>query len=269
MLWKRVLTSVFLAPLIWASLWLPQTPVPWFVLLMAVWALGALYEFYRMVRTSGICRPQVYAGLSLALLLIIQPLFDLSGYERPMLSIAVVAPLLLIMLRRDKTAAFASWVWTLAGIIYLGWLVSHYVLLQGLDYGREWATFALFTTFVSDSGAYFIGRTFGRHRLAPAISPRKTWEGAVGGLVCAILASLILQWWLKLPSGYAVSAALAAAVSVFGQIGDLVASLFKRYTGAKDSSQVIPGHGGFLDRIDSIVFAGLAVYLYVVISQGG
>ena len=141
-------------------------------------------------------------------------------------------------------------------------------VIRGMDYGRELVIFALFTTFISDSAAYFIGRTIGRHRLAPAISPRKTWEGAIGGVICTAIASLVLQRWLGLPLSYQVVAVLAVAVSVFGQIGDLAASLFKRNAGAKDSSQVIPGHGGFLDRIDSIIFAGLVVYIYTVFSQG-
>jgi len=235
---------------------------------MSFWALNALYEFYRAVQTTGKGRPLIIPGLALALLLIIQPLFDRPDLERLVLVLAVTVPMVWIMLRHDKTTAFASWTWTLAGIIYLGWLVSHYITLRGMDYGREWAIFALFTTFVSDSSAYFIGRTLGRHRLAPMISPRKTWEGAIGGVVGAVMASFLLQWWLKLPTSYTGIALLAAIVSVFGQVGDLAESLFKRNTGAKDSGQMLPGHGGFLDRIDSIVFAGPIVYFYAVFIQG-
>jgi len=236
---------------------------------MVIWATGALYEFYRIAQATGKCHPLIYPGLILAALLIIQPLFDLLGSDRLVLAIAVIGPIIWIMLRRDKSTAFASWIWTLAGIIYLGWLVSHFVALRGLDYGREWVVFALFVTFISDSTAYFVGRALGRHRMAPTISPRKTWEGAVGGVIGAILTSFILQWWLGLPIGYVGIGILAAAVSVFGQIGDLMASLFKRNSGAKDSGQAIPGHGGFLDRIDSVIFAGLVVYFYVICSQGG
>ena len=268
MFWKRVATSVLLAPIVWASAWFPQKPIPWFTILMAIWALSALYEFYRTAQATGKCRPLIYPGLALALLIVIQPLFDLSGLDRLVLALAVAIPIVIIMLRRDKTTAFASWIWTLAGIIYLGWLVSHYIAIRGMDYGREWIIFTLFTTFISDSASYFTGRAFGRHRMAPAISPRKTWEGAAGGMICAALVSLALQRWLQLPTGYISIAILAATVSIFGQIGDLVESLFKRNTGAKDSSQALPGHGGFLDRIDSVVFAGLVVYFYIVFVLG-
>jgi len=236
---------------------------------MAFWALGALYEFFRIAHSTGKGRPLIFPGLILALLIIIQPLFTISGSERLTLTLAAVIPMAWVMLRRDKTAAFASWIWTLAGIIYLGWLPSHYVALRGLDFGREWVIFALFITFVSDSAAFFVGRAIGRHYLAPTISPKKTWEGAVGGVVGATVASLVLQRWLGLPISYVGIAILAMAVSVFGQVGDLAESLFKRNTGAKDSGQTIPGHGGFLDRIDSVVFAGLVVYFYVIFSQGG
>ncbi len=264
MLWKRVATSVLLIPIIWACAWFPQTPVPWFTLLMAIWALGALYEFYRIANATGKCCPLTYPGLALALLLIVQPLFHQPALGGPALALAVIVPLVWVMLQKDKSVAFVSWAWTLAGIMYLGWLASHYVALRGMDFGREWVIFALFCTFMSDSSAYFVGRAIGRHRMAPAISPNKTWEGAAGGLAGTVLASLFLQWWLKLPVSYAEIALLGAAVSIFGQVGDLVESLFKRNTGAKDSSRALPGHGGFLDRIDSIVFAGVAVYYYVV-----
>ena len=117
--------------------------------------------------------------------------------------------------------------------------------------------------------AFFVGRAIGRHKMAPAISPKKTWEGAAGGVIGAGLVSLLLQWWLKLPVGYVGLALLAAAVSIGGQVGDLVESLFKRNTGAKDSGQTLPGHGGFLDRIDSVVFSGLVVYCFVAFFQQG
>jgi phosphatidate cytidylyltransferase len=232
---------------------------------MSIWALGALYEFYRIANATGKCCPLILLGLALSLFLIMQPLFVQPDITWLALTLAVIIPLIWVMLKRDKSTAFVSWAWTLAGVMYLGWLASHYVALRNLDFGREWVIFALFTTFVSDSSAYFIGRASGRHPLAPSISPRKTWEGAIGGLAGAVIASLALQWWLKLPLSYLGVALLGALASLFGQAGDLVESLFKRNTGAKDSSQALPGHGGFLDRIDSVVFTGVLVYYFVLI----
>jgi phosphatidate cytidylyltransferase len=177
-------------------------------------------------------------------------------------------PLLWLVLRRRKEAAFTSWAWTLTGILYVGWLLSHLVALRGLDFGREWVLFALFTTFASDSTAFFIGRAWGRHHLAPNISPRKTWEGAVAGVLGAIIVSLLLTFLFNLPLSYAGAILLGLAVSVFGQVGDLVESLLKRNMGVKESGKLLPGHGGFLDRMDSVVFAGIVVYYYVILFSG-
>jgi phosphatidate cytidylyltransferase len=169
-----------------------------------------------------------------------------------------------MLLRRNKENAFLSWIWTLTGILYIGWLLSHYVALRELDFGREWVLYALFVTFASDTFAYFIGKTWGRHQLSP-ISPKKTQEGALGGILGSVIISLLMVWLFKLPINYGYAILLGIAVSVFGQIGDLFESLFKRNMGIKDSGHSLPGHGGFLDRMDSIVFTGVIVYYYVVL----
>jgi phosphatidate cytidylyltransferase len=104
--------------------------------------------------------------------------------------------------------------------------------------------------------------------MAPYISPNKTWEGAVGGLAGAIIVSAIVALLFKLPIGYIEAIALGILISVFGQLGDLVKSLFKRNMTVKDSGNVIPGHGGFLDRIDSVAFAGVIVYYFVILFAG-
>jgi len=176
----------------------------------------------------------------------------------------VILPLIWLILRPQKELAFVRWAWTIAGILYVGWLLSHLVALRGLDAGRDWVFFALFITFASDTSAFFVGRALGRHHLAPRISPGKTWEGAVAGAFGAIIVSLLLVTLLSLPLSYWQAILLGLVVSIFGQLGDLVESLFKRNMGAKESGRSIPGHGGALDRIDSVVFAGIVVYYYVV-----
>lgn len=268
MLWKRIVTSVVLIPVIWAAVWFSQEPIPWFTLAVAIWGLCALYEFYRIAVSSGKARPLTYIGLLLALGFIIQPHFDWPDSSQALLTLTVALPLVLVMLRRDKSTAFTGWAWTLAGVLYLGWLTSRYVALRELPYGREWVIFALFITFASDSSAYFVGRLLGRHKMAPNISPGKTWEGAAGGVAGAVAIGLLLAWITKLPISYFGAALLSIATSIAGQVGDLAESLFKRNTGVKDASNAIPGHGGFLDRIDSVVFAGLVVYYYALLGHG-
>jgi len=266
MLKKRLITALCLIPLLAAAVWFDQ-PLPWFTILVAIWGVMAALEFYRMVAASKVS-PITYFGLIWTLLFIISPHCSWAYINPLLLTSAVILPLIWLLLRHQKEEAFASWAWTMAGILYVGWLLSHFVALRGLDFGRDWVFFAIFTTFASDSTAFFIGRAWGRHHLAPSISPGKTWEGATAGVLGAIIISPLLVMLFNLPLSYWQAIPLALAVSVFGQLGDLVESLFKRNMGVKDSGQTIPGHGGFLDRMDSIVFAGVVVYYYVIFFIG-
>jgi phosphatidate cytidylyltransferase len=261
---KRVITALWGLPLLIAAIWFDK-PLPWFTVLVAIWGLLAVSEFYKIAAASKIL-PLTYFGLVWTLLFILSPHFDYNSLIPLLLTSGVILSQIWLLLRRQKEAAFIDWAWTIAGILYLGWLLSHFVALRGLDDGRNWVFFALFTTFGSDTAAFFIGKVLGRHRLAPSISPGKTWEGTIGGIFGAIIVSLLftLPTPLRLPLSYWQAILLGLLVSIFGQLGDLVESLLKRNAGVKDSGKLLPGHGGFLDRIDSIVFAGVVVYYYVI-----
>ena len=272
MLRKRVITALWGIPLITAIVWFGE---PWFTILIAIWGLLAVFEFYRLVTASKV-PPLTYFGLIWTLLFILshnsdllsilKPHFDLNLLTSLLLTSAAMLSLIWLLLRRGKENAFAGWAWTIAGILYVGWLLSYLVALRGLDNGRNWVFFALFTTFASDTTAFFVGRALGKRRLTPQISPGKTWEGAIGGIIGAIIVSLlfILPTPLTLHLNWGQAILLGLLVSIFGQLGDLVESLFKRNMGAKDSGRLLPGHGGMLDRMDSIIFAGLVVYYYAI-----
>jgi len=260
MLKKRVIAGLWGIPLLTAIVWFGD---PWFTILVAIWGLLAVFEFYKMVAASKVS-PLTYFGLIWTLLFILSPHFDYDTLTPLLLTSAVILPLIWLLLRPQKEGAFAGWAWTMAGILYVGWLLSYLVALRGLDAGRDWVFFALFTTFASDTTAFFTGRAWGRHRLAPNISPGKTWEGAIAGVFGAIVVSLVLVMLLSLPLNYWQAVLLGLVVSIFGQLGDLVESLFKRNMGVKESGKSIPGHGGFLDRMDSVAFAGVVVYYYVI-----
>lgn len=148
--------------------------------------------------------------------------------------------------------------------IYIGWLGMYYTLLRHLDHGRSWVFLALFTTFAYDTGAYAAGRLLGRHKLAPHISPGKTVEGAVGGLVCSTTAAVLLNLLLGPPQNPVVMAALGAGLGVAAQVGDLAESAVKRALQLKDAGRLVPGHGGLLDRLDSLLFAGPVLYYFLV-----
>ncbi len=262
MLKQRIITALIGIPVLIAVIWFGE---PWFTILVAIWGVLAVFEFYRLVAASKVS-PLTYFGLIWTLLFILSPHFDYEIVTSPLLASAVVLPLIWLLLRPQKETAFADWAWTIAGILYVGWLLSYLVALRGLDAGRGWVFFVLFTSFGSDTAAFFVGRAWGKRHLAPFISPGKTWEGTIAGVFGAIIVSLGVDALFNLPIGYGQAVLLGLLVSIFGQLGDLVESLFKRNMGVKESGKLMPGHGGLLDRMDSVVFAGVVVYYYVLFS---
>jgi phosphatidate cytidylyltransferase len=134
-----------------------------------------------------------------------------------------------------------------------------------LEPGAAWIVFVLAITFLSDTAAYFTGRLLGQHPMAPYISPKKSWEGAIGGLVFATLTGLLLVYLLGLPIPLWIGALLGCIGSIAGQAGDLAESLIKRQVDIKDSGRIIPGHGGILDRIDSLLFTAPVLYYMIMI----
>jgi phosphatidate cytidylyltransferase len=272
MLKQRIITALWGIPLLVAIIWFGE---PWFTVILAVWGALAAFEFYRLVSAAKV-PPLTYYGLVWTALLVASRNSQLISFLDPYLSTSQLTPLLItlaavlslvwLVLRPQKSESFTSWAWTMAGIIYIGWLLSYLVGLRDFENGRNWIFLALFVTFASDTAAFFVGRALGKHKLAPKISPAKTWEGAIAGVFGAMLVSLffLLPTPLKLPLAAWQAVILGLFISIFGQFGDLAESLFKRNMGAKDSGRLIPGHGGVLDRMDSVVFAGLVVYYYVV-----
>ncbi len=261
MLKKRVITALWGIPLVVVVVWFDR-PLPWFTVFIVIWGLLAAREYYRLVGVSRISSLTVF-GLLFTFLIILSPHCP-SPFAAPLtVTLAIMLPLIWLVLRQRVEGAFSGWAWMMTGFLYVGWMLSFLVDLR-LEAGRNWVFFALFTTFASDTAAYFVGGALGRHRLAPRISPHKTWEGTIGGLLGAAAVSLLftLSTPLQITLSIGQGIVLALLTSIFGQIGDLAESLLKRNTGVKESGNAIPGHGGFLDRMDSVIFAGVTVYLY-------
>ena len=277
MLKNRIITTAWALPLISVIFWFGE---PYFTIFIAVVGLLAAVEFYHLTKGVKAQALTVFGIIWTILLIVIRnpailswlaPYMDIELLVPSIITAGMAVSLILLLTRKQKQGAFTDWSWTLAEILYVGWLLGYLVALYGLDNGRSWVFLAVFATFGSDSAAYFIGRAFGKHKLAPSISPGKTWEGSIGGLLGAVLVSMFfllntplhlnafINWWQMFIVGL--------LISIFGQLGDLIESLFKRNTGAKDSGNILPGHGGMLDRVDSIVFAAVVVY-YVVILLG-
>ena len=277
MLKKRTITSLWYVSLLMVVVWFGGKPG--FTALIVIFGVLAVLEFYRMVATAKV-PPLTYFGLvwtaffilsrNSELLSLLEVHFNPDLLTPLLLTSALVLSLIGILARRQKEGAFTSWAWTMAGILYIGWLLSHMVALRGLPdsdiVGRNLVFFVLFVTWVSDTTAFFIGRRFGQHKLVPSISPGKTWEGAIGGICGAIAVSTLFfaPTPFQLPLVYWQAILLSALASILGQVGDLVESLLKRNMGVKDSGWLMPGHGGILDRIDSLVFAGTVVYYYAI-----
>jgi len=174
-----------------------------------------------------------------------------------------------IRFRQGTANAVTGFAFTLAGGIYLGWTGAHFVSLRSLDEGVFWTLTVCFAVWASDTTAYFVGKAIGRNRLIPDVSPGKTWEGYIGGIVGASLITAALALlWQQMGASSTVSPQhgffIGLLVAVVSPLGDIGISMFKRYAGVKDSGRLIPGHGGFLDRIDALVIAGLLGYYYLI-----
>ena len=199
----------------------------------------------------------VLIGAGLFLALALRPAMALAW-----LLAGVLATGLLILPRAvDLPAAWNRLAAAGFGVFYVGGLLAALPLLQ-VGVGPAWVALVITVTFGNDTGAYFAGRAFGKHKLAPAISPGKTVEGAIGGLVASLLVTFVARG-LFMPS-LTVQDCLMIGIpaAIVGPVGDLVESLLKRSAGAKDSGRLLPGHGGILDRIDALLFVGAYVCLY-------
>jgi phosphatidate cytidylyltransferase len=153
------------------------------------------------------------------------------------------------------------------GIVYVGFLTSHLVLIRGLPDGSAWLVILSAVTAGSDSGAYYCGRTFGRTKLSPNVSPKKTVEGAVGGLLVGLAFSSFFAWLLLPVVNWWFLLFVSALLTGGGILGDLTESVMKRGTDTKDSGRILAGHGGVLDRIDSLLFAGPLLYYLLVLAR--
>lgn len=269
MLITRILTAIVLLPLVILAVWF-GTPVPWFTIIAALIALLGAEEFFRLTGLNGNKGLRI-CGDIFTILLVIHPHFDWQYTLPAVLGIGIIASLAVTIWFVREQSKFIRWSWMMLGSLYIGWLVSLLVYLRLVpgtadfpELGRNLVFLALLATFGTDTFAYFVGKLIGRHKMAPAVSPGKTWEGAAGGLAAAVLISWLftLDWPLQLPVTVLEALVLGGMISIFAQLGDLAESFLKRLVGTKDSGILMPGHGGILDRIDSILPAAAVVYIF-------
>ena len=264
---ERLLVGFIGIPVLFGAIW---AGFPSFTILIGVAALCGLWEFYKLTTAIGV---RVFAPLGILWTVLFVANGQLTAQEGNFTLFLIGGVLLTTFVWASIQSRFShgnlwrNWLFNAAGPLYVGLLLSHALMLReggdGLYNGRDWLIYAIFATFATDSGALFFGTAIGRHRLVPTISPGKTWEGAIAGLICAIGASVLLVPVLNLQISIWHQMAFGFLLGVAAQVGDLVESSLKRAAWVKDTSSLIPGHGGLLDRIDSLVVT-IPVTYYVL-----
>jgi len=268
MLRQRVLSSIVFIPILIAAIWFGS---PWFTILVGIAALLGLIEFFRIADQLRL-QSLTVVSFFWTIFFIIGAQFStyLEDQDLSILPLALalsaifVSIFIMIISRSLQRYNLILWSWSLIGIFYMGFLLGHWIQLMN-EFGRDWVLLALFSTFAVDTTAYFVGRAWGKRKMAPSISPGKTWEGAIGGFIGGIAASLLLSLLPEIDITYWKVVVLGGLISIFAQLGDLTESKLKRTAGVKEAGSIIPGHGGILDRLDSIVFVGVVVYYWAYI----
>jgi phosphatidate cytidylyltransferase len=266
----RILTALVALPVLIASILFAALELV-FVGLAAAAILVGLYEFWLLARRKGL-RPEQTPGVVCAAVLLVGFFFNWPA-RTPVLMFAALVFLTIVALTAAmlRGAPFeqmiASVGATVLGVLYVVVLGGH---LIGVRAGFQQPMAARLLGFFflvlmgSDTAAYYAGRTFGRHKLAPNISPGKTWEGAGGGMFASLLLAVVAHFVFFAQLSLAAALPLAAVMNVLGVLGDLTESALKRGAGAKDAAKILPGHGGLLDRLDSLLFNAPVIYYFAV-----
>ena len=223
--------------------------------------LLALWEFNQMMQVKG-HSPSLFFAFAFALAALLNMQFPAQGILTPAFSLLFVLSLVWQLFQAKSNAPVVDWALPIAGGAYIGLAMSHLIGIRNLPNGAAWVWVTLFGVWGADTFAYFSGRAFGRHKFWPRHSPKKTWEGIFGGVAGGMVGAGLMALLFSLPLMHAL--AIGALASIVGPLGDLSISMMKRYAGVKDSSHLIPGHGGMLDRIDSVLFVAIVSFYYLV-----
>jgi phosphatidate cytidylyltransferase len=253
---ERILVGLIALPAVLLPIWYGGI---WFALFMLLVGVGGGLEFYRLMQIGGYQPSRVLGLVWLALLILSHWQPQLLPY---LLIVSAGMIITLIDAMHQKQAPMHTWMATSMGALYLGTMLGQGVSLRQLPDGLWWALLALFLTWTNDTAAYFAGVTIGRHKLWPRLSPKKTWEGTIGGWVAAAVVGAL---WIAITPLYASYSPILGAIigllaGILALFGDLSISTLKRQVGVKDTGHLFPGHGGVLDRLDSLLFVVPFVY---------
>ncbi|MCA1740958.1 MAG: phosphatidate cytidylyltransferase [Bacteroidales bacterium] len=274
---RRTVTGAFIVIFVLGGLWLH--PVSFFIV-GAVMIAGTQREYYIMVRGTGV-RPQLVTGIISGFILYFTSTMIALGwlpFSGFLVLIPVISIVMFIELFRNVQRPFDSLAHTFFSILYTAVPFSMFpfaafsrtgleplLQMEGIQFSPGILIGFFLLLWTNDTGAYLVGSLIGKHRLFERISPKKSWEGFFGGLILTLLVARLFSGWLGVAdtTGWMI---IAFIISVAGTLGDLLESMLKRSLGLKDSGTVMPGHGGFLDRFDSVVVAFPLVYLYLAIA---
>ena len=262
-LYIRIITGLLFLPIFYFVAW--KLPTAYFTALVMAAAAVGQYEFYRMAHARGF-HPNMVLGMVLGALVVMEFYHQSALGPGPVLSITASTILVLVarlLSPRPVDGAVEDIASTLLGIFYVAMLFAFQVSIRTGLHGKQWLVFLYFVIWASDIGAYSIGIPFGKHRLYEKVSPKKSIEGLIGALAAAAGMALLCRAWFMPPVSTGEAIALGLVLASVGTVGDLAESLFKRAAGVKDSGGIIPGHGGILDRMDSMLFAAPVMYFYL------
>ncbi len=275
---QRIGSVAIMLPLAIAFVWWGPLAVLAAVVVVIVIGWGEVNTAF----TNTGYQPQRWLGLALAITLACAIYSDhLIALNLTIATIVGFTMLALVLMLpyHDRKGVMADWAVTIGGALYMGGLAGHIALIRlidtpllpgplrdiGLASGAGWLYLVCAVTWLQDAFAYFVGKSYGRNKMSPSLSPKKTWEGAAGGMVGAILGGVLAVLICGLPVSPLIGGLLGVAGGVIGPLGDLVESMIKRQAGLKDTGQLIPGHGGLLDRLDSFLFNSPVLYYLILL----
>jgi len=258
----RIATTAVLAPVFILTVW--RCSFPLFIVLIELFCAVSFLEYARMAQSKGI-KILRFHGL---LATLIMPLAFIQSAAVIYVALAVTLVSILSACVADTERGAESFIFTVAGVLYIGVCYSAAVLIRKLPEGEKLFLLICFATWGADIGAYYIGRLFGRIKLAPSISPGKTVEGCIGGLLLSVAFSFGFAFYLFKPALGETMLAAGFIGGFIGPIGDLSESMLKRFFGQKDSGSILPGHGGLLDRADALLFTAPAFFIFLVLRDG-
>ncbi len=267
MLAKRILVVIILLPIGLAAIWLGG----WYLTaLVALFMGAAAWEYVTLFQIGGV-QPARICVIGGVLLLLLGRMLNGFASSAWMISLIILVCMTyhLVAYERGRDQAATDFGVTLGGVFYIGWLGAYFISIRNLNQGQWWLLVILAGVMFADSGAYFIGKRFGRHKLSPRLSPHKTWEGYFGGILIGVPLTILFATLFQMAAGSSSSitplrgALVGVVMAVVPTLGDLGESMIKRQMGVKDSGNILPGHGGVFDRIDAWLWAVVIGYYMI------